>query len=101
MTTMEERERVLQQTISSHELLKTEMTEALRQRDLQREAMRIELTNAIATRDLILQELKRNIEELKTRTRSVEDYDQRRIHNAQLLKGKEPTELSDKDTYAS
>ena len=59
-----------------------------------------DLYEQLNRRDAIIEQLKINITDLTNKTKD-KSYDQRRIHNAQLLKGKEPTEFRDKDCYAT
>ena len=62
--------------------------------------MQHDLYEQLNRRDAIIEQLKINITDLTSKTKD-HNYDQRRIHNTQLLKGKEPTEFKDKDNYAS
>ena len=63
--------------------------------------MQHDLYEQLNRRDVIIEQLKVNITDLTNKTKDQGNYDQRRIHSAQLLKGKEPTEFRDKDSYAS
>ena len=64
-------------------------------------ALQQDLAEQLNKRDAIIEQLRLNITELTNRTKDQKNYDQRRIHNAQLLKGKEPTEFKEKDSYAA
>ena len=63
--------------------------------------MQQDLYEQLNRRDAIIEQLKIKITDLTNKTKEQRNYDQRRIHNAQLLKGKEPTEFKEKDSYAS
>ena len=63
--------------------------------------MHHDFNEQLGRRDAIIEQLKINITDLTNRTKDQGNYDQRRIHSAQLLRGKEPTEFKDKDSYAS
>ena len=63
--------------------------------------MQHDLYEQLNRRDAIIEQLKINITDLTNKTKDNTNYHQRRIHSAQLLKGKEPTEFRDKDSYAS
>ena len=62
--------------------------------------MQHDLYEQLNRRDAIIEQLKINITDLTNKTKT-KNYDQRRIHNAQLLRSKEPTEFRDKDSYAT
>ena len=63
--------------------------------------MQTDFAEQLSRRDAIIEQLKLNITDLTNKTKDQGNYDQRRIHSAQLLRGKEPTDFRDKDSYAS